>query len=243
MTEYVPGDTHNQHQTAFTSKDFFFGQLGLGPKPTNFSDFTNPEESFLRSLKSNKSIPSLSFGYTAGAPYRLKKALGSLSLGGYDSSLFVPNSEKFSFSPDDSRSLTVGIESITASNTLKTQNETSLLSERIISLIDSSVPDIWLPEAACAKFEAAFGLRFDVNTRRYLVNNTIHAELISRNPTVTFKLSNLVAGKGIDIVLPYQAFDLLASFPIYTNTTRMFPLRRAANDTQYTLGRAFLQEA
>jgi hypothetical protein len=27
------------------------------------------------------------------------------------------------------------------------------------------------------------------------------------------------------------------------NTTSYFPLKRAANDTQYTLGRAFLQEA
>jgi hypothetical protein len=28
-----------------------------------------------------------------------------------------------------------------------------------------------------------------------------------------------------------------------SNQTRYFPLQRAANDTQYTLGRTFLQEA
>lgn len=38
-------------------------------------------------------------------------------------------------------------------------------------------------------------------------------------------------------------FDLEASYPIYPNATSYFPIRRAANDSQYTLGRAFLQEA
>ena len=231
---------------AITSNDFSFGQLGLGPKPTNFSDFNNPSESFLRTLRNKSLIPSLSFGYTAGAPYRLKGSLGSLTLGGYDSSLFEPNGMEFSFSPDDSKSLTVGIQSISTTNTLSTNNETSLLPSSILSLIDSSVPDIWLPEAACSLFEEAFGLRFDQNTHRYLVNSSIHAGLLSRNPVITFSLANNVAGKGIQnsvrISLPYQAFDLQASSPIYPNTTRIFPLRRAANDTQYTLGRAFLQE-
>ncbi|KAF1345448.1 hypothetical protein BDV97DRAFT_372648 [Delphinella strobiligena] len=36
---------------------------------------------------------------------------------------------------------------------------------------------------------------------------------------------------------------LNASYPIYANATRYFTIRRATNDTQYTLGRAFLQEA
>jgi hypothetical protein len=46
-----------------------------------------------------------------------------------------------------------------------------------------------------------------------------------------------------NIVLPYTAFDLEAKHPIYPNSTRYFPLRRAANSSQYRLGRVFLQEA
>ena len=63
------------------------------------------------------------------------------------------------------------------------------------------------------------------------------------NPNITFSSSN-TAGENLDIVLPCAAFDLTASFPVANNTTtNYFPLRRAANDTQYALGRVFLQEA
>jgi hypothetical protein len=52
------------------TKDFFLGVLGLGPKPSNFSNFEHPQASFMQSLQDQKKIPSRSFGYTAGAPYR-----------------------------------------------------------------------------------------------------------------------------------------------------------------------------
>lgn len=47
----------------------------------------------------------------------------------------------------------------------------------------------------------------------------------------------------MDVNLPYGAFDLQANSPFYSNATNYFPLRRAANSTQYTLGRTYLQEA
>jgi hypothetical protein len=107
-------------------------------------------------------IPSISYGYTAGAPYRLKKVLGSLTLGGYDASRFTPNNLTFPFSTDDSRVLTVGIQTIMASNTL--HGVMSLLPVGILALIDSTVPEIWLPKSACTIFEQAFGLQFDPHT-------------------------------------------------------------------------------
>jgi hypothetical protein len=64
------------------------------------------------------------------------------------------------------------------------------------------------------------------------------------NPVLTFMLGNTVdGGQTVSIDLPYNAFDLQADYPIYPNATNYFPLRRASNDTQYTLGRVFLQEA
>jgi hypothetical protein len=57
------------------------------------------------------------------------------------------------------------------------------------------------------------------------------------NPTITFKLGDTIdGGDTVDITLPYNAFDLQADYPLYTNRTNYFPLRRADNDTQYTLG-------
>ena len=44
--------------------------------------------------------------------------------------------------------------------------------------------------------------------------------------------------------MPYAAFDLEVSYPIYRNGTKnYFPIRRATNMSKYALGRAFLQEA
>ncbi|KAL2071088.1 hypothetical protein VTL71DRAFT_12323 [Oculimacula yallundae] len=120
----------------------------------------------------------------------------------------------------------------------------SLLPSGILTLIDSTVPEIWLPLSACSVFETTFGLQYDPRTDRYLVNETIHNNLTTMNPPLSFKLGNLAeGGQSINIVLPYKAFDLQASWLIYDNITKYFPLRRALNESQYTLGRRVLQEA
>ncbi|KAI6710418.1 hypothetical protein JHW43_007065 [Diplocarpon mali] len=224
------------------TKDFILGEFGIGPKPTNFTSFQDPQPSFMWSLRNQSMIPSISWGYTAGARYQLKNVAGSLTLGGYDASRFVPNGVTFAFNQDDSRPLTIGVQAIQAKDTFL--GTVSLLPSGILSLIDSTVPEIWLPATACTVFESAFGLQYDAHTDRYLVNTSTHASLTSLNPVLSFKLGNLAeGGETVVISLPYKAFDLQVSWPIYANSTNYFPLRRAANDSQYTLGRTFLQEA
>jgi hypothetical protein len=53
------------------TKDYFLGHFGLDQKPTNFSNMNDPQPSFLRALRNDKKIPSMSYGYTAGAYYRM----------------------------------------------------------------------------------------------------------------------------------------------------------------------------
>lgn len=78
----------------------------------------------------------------------------------------------------------------------------------------------------------------------YFVNDTLHQSLTERNVNFTFQIGNsLTGGPTVNIVLPYASFDLLASYPMVLNATRYFPLQIATNETQYTLGRTFLQEA
>lgn len=175
----------------------------------------------------------------------LKKVLGSLVLGGFEQSRLTPSNTTFSFSSDDSRTLTVGVQSIIGSSTLLGTASFTATSGGHLSLIDSTVPEIWLPRAVCDAFRDAFGLTYDPTTDLYIVNNTMHSRLKALNPTVTFRLGNTAYdnGNGTNIALPYAAFDLQASWPIYPNATNYFPIRRAANDSQYTLGRTFLQEA
>ncbi len=52
------------------TEDFFLGQFGLGPKPINLSTFEHPISSYMQNLADQNLIPSLSFGFTAGAKYR-----------------------------------------------------------------------------------------------------------------------------------------------------------------------------
>lgn len=218
--------------------DFWVGMLGLNPRPTNFSDFNHPQPSYLSLLYENQKIPSLSYSYTAGAEYRFNKVLGSLTLGGYDTSLYLQNAVTFPFFSDQSRDLTVGLKAITSGD------GQAMLPNGILTLIDSTVSQIWLPIEACKIFESVFGLVYDTKTELYLVNDTQHTALQKQNTSLTFTIAPTLQGTdGLNITFPYSAFDLEVSYPLVNNTQRYFPLRRADNDTQYTLGRAFLQEA
>lgn len=146
-------------------------------------------------------------------------------------------------SPDVSRDLVVGVQSITTTDSSGAQ--TSLLpSGGIFAFVDSTLPYIWLPVDACQAFEKAFGLTWNQTNEMYLVNSTLHSALLARNANVTFTIGvGKSGGETVDIILPYASFDLTATPPLVKNTTSYFPLKRAANDTQYTIGRAFLQEA
>ncbi len=171
----------------------------------------------------------------------LKGVFGSLTLGGYDASRFVPNNVSFSLAPDDSRDIVVGLQSITAKDA--NGSTTSLLPSPILTFIDSTIPYIYLPLEACQLFENAFGLVWNTTLQQYLVNDTLHESLLARNPTFTFQIGDTTnGGPTVDIVLPYASFDLIGEYPLVYNTTRYFPIQ-PGNETQYTLGRTFLQEA
>ena len=49
---------------------YYLGMFGVNPKATNFTDIDGEQKSYLASLSDQNLIPSLSFGYTAGAQYR-----------------------------------------------------------------------------------------------------------------------------------------------------------------------------
>ena len=61
-----------EHQiiAGMATTDFYLGLFGITPRASNFSDYNNPQPATLSSLKEKGFIPSLSWGYTAGAEYR-----------------------------------------------------------------------------------------------------------------------------------------------------------------------------
>ena len=229
----------HQLVAGIATKDFYLGSLGLSPIPSNFSTFNEPRPSMLQTLRDQSYIPSSSWAYTAGAFYQDPKVFGSLTLGGYDTSRFISNNVTFAFGADSSRDLLVGIQLISSDTT-----DSPLLSHGIYAFIDSLVPHIWLPIDVCTAFEQAFNLTWDNTTELYLLTKDQHQNLMKQNANLTFKVGpSATSGSFVEIVMPYGALDLIVSSPIVDNATRYFPIRRAQNNTQYTLGRAFLQQA
>lgn len=165
----------------------------------------------------------------------MNSVAGSLTLGGYDTSKFVPSN--LSFPIGGLEFLDVQIASIT------TDKGVSLLPSPIKAPLDSTVPFIYLPISVCSLFESTFGLTWNDTSQLYLVNDTQHTALQAMNPSITFKVGPTNSSDTVDITLPYSAFDLTASRPLVSNASGYFPLRRAANATQYLLGRTFFQEA
>jgi hypothetical protein len=174
----------------------------------------------------------------------------------------VPNSASFTLGPNaqpivainsikaSSNTLSGSSEGLNwATNPLVLQNE----SEAELHTIDSSTPFLWLPEYVCEEFAQALNLTYDDDLELYVYpdNGTTLDNIRNQNITFTFSIADTAgSSNSVDINLPFAAFDLQLSYPYpgleanATSTpTNYFPLRIAANYTQYTIGRSFLQEA
>lgn len=229
----------NQVVGGIADKSIYEGTLPLSPRPVNFTDLNNPHPTVLQTLVNQSLIPSTSWSYTAGSYNRVPKVFGSLTLGGKDTSRYVPNDVSIPFGPDISRDLLCAVQSVTTNI-----SSSPLMSTANFWFIDSLVASMWFPEDVCTAFEEAFGIEWDDEYSIYLINDTQHSTLLEQQTAVTMRIgANTTTTETVDIVLPYESLALNASWPVYPNATRYFPLKRAVNDSQYTLGRAFLQNA
>ena len=181
----------------------------------------------------------------------------SLTLGGYDSSRFVAHDISFTLNP--SQQPQAYVNSISVVSTAASTNwatPVSLLNagDSVSAIIDSSTPFLWLPQSVCDSFAENLGLSYNESLQLYTFdeNPSQRDTLQKASLNFTFGLSNLASSTDIvNITLPYEAFDLEATFPFLNYTTYgasnstkyYFPLKVATNEAQYTIGRAFLQEA
>lgn len=236
-----------KHHTVFSYavKDPFLGQLGLSHWPINIGNFNDQYQSLLDSFRTQGTIISSSWSYTAGAHYRIDNAFASLTLGGRDTLKFDGGHvAEFQLGSDSSRDLLVTLSGIDVSDV---KSSVSAPTFPITVLIDSTVTSIYLPDSVCSYFETVFGLTWDNATSLYLLNSTQHDALVARNASITFSLESTTT--SVNITLPYAAFDLTASYPLLGTqanaslTSHYFPLQRGRNESEYTLGRTFLQEA
>ena len=125
------------------------GLFGLSNYSTHVNSAIDADLTVLQALKQDNIIPARYYGYTAGASYATGlPQYGSLTLGGYDEVRFdVSHHLEFPLGGDSTRDLAVAIRGITIGvGSGSTHVE---LEENTFANIDSLVPEIWLPQAAC----------------------------------------------------------------------------------------------
>jgi hypothetical protein len=234
----------NQVIAGIATPQFYLGSLGLDIRPFNFSNLQHPIPSLLGTLVERRMLPSASWAYTAGSFNHAPATYGSLTLGGYDRSRFVPNDVFFPFGTDIAVGLVLSLQRISTNIT----NTTTLLDTPIFPLINTVMSHLWLPEVVCEAFATAYGLSYDSSLNIYFVNDSIHTDLLNVNPVVSFTLATSKqpdTNETVQIQVPYSSLALRLEYPYVpaNHHRRYFPIRRAASDAQYTLGRAFLQDA
>ncbi|CAK4006047.1 Hypothetical predicted protein [Lecanosticta acicola] len=227
----------------------YVGLLGLLPYASEFQDVAGTFNSSLGDLSATRAIKSAFYAYNAGAYYRT--AWSSLVLGGYDAKRGDPRSGlEVPMGQQTDRDLLIYVNDISLSTNGAITHVTNTASQPW--MIDSTIPEIWLPLSACQVFEDAFGLVYNFTSQMYFIDTALHDTLLQRNASVTFTLSGDAAGTNkTSIFFPFAAFNQTAAWPIiggpnssYTSATRQyFPLKRAADNSQFFLGRTFLQEA
>lgn len=219
----------------------FLGQLGLQSQNATIKNFTDNHQSILGYLNSTGDVPSASFGYTAGS--KGQNMQGSLTFGGYDADRLVPDqiiNERIS-SSSDGRDLQIVVADIQVGST-----QISGLPANAAFLIDSMVPDIWLPADVCDQIASAYGLTYN-STYEIYTNGTQGGNDLS-SPLI-FTLQALGdASATTKITIPYIDLAHQLQYPEASITNGSvsipyFPIRRANTSDQYYLGRTFLQDA
>ncbi len=167
----------------------------------------------------------------------------NLILGGYDAARVGGQSTSISMPGEGNHTLNVGVQSILV-NQGSNSDVFSLTNTGFTAQIDSTLPYLWLPDSICDGFEELFQLEYDNETRLFTIPDSAHARNMEANASITFNIGRSPSSDGdsISISLPYAAFDLEASFPIYETPTRYFPIKRSPTNS-FVLGRTFLQEA
>ncbi|KAF2763797.1 acid protease, partial [Teratosphaeria nubilosa] len=237
---------------AYEAQFPWLGLLGISGRPSHLKGVNTAENSPLLTLVSNGSVKSNFWAYTAGAQYNNPSVDGSLTFGGYDANrgtvdassgaLVVPMN-----SQDTSRELQLAIQSITVSG-----SPGQIAGLPLTVVLDSTVPEIWLPNAIAESIADVLGLVWNDTYSVYFINSTQDNALSSSHPSVGFLLAANVSVSGqTTITLPYAALSRTAHYPLYgiaSNTTSLkyLGIKRTGNDTAHSqcyLGRTFFQEA
>ncbi|KAL8298626.1 hypothetical protein RB597_006622 [Gaeumannomyces tritici] len=264
----ITNDANGALIASIESMDYYQGFLGLGVTQGKFNNkVVNP---FISQLaETYGTIPSHSYGYTAGFFHAEPSCPGSLILGGYDPLRFVSHKTEFRLHPDTRlprarlRGITVQAADGTSTPSAWNGSSSSLvtMSDSLMVIIDTSLPYLTLPQMVCDRFASALDLVYNdtLGVYTYRTIDQYNSFLKAKPFSFTFSLSGwdntddfgkpLETRGVVNVTLSSAAFAQLLRFPyrkrmaITDPSIPYFPLRRAKNVNEIVLGRVFMQEA
>ena len=192
----------------------------------------------------------------------------SLTLGGYDANRFDPHDVHFSLNSTTRqpqvlvRAITASVSDVEQAPTEWPSRSIPLLSfnESLTAMIDSSTPYLWLPSQVCDRFASALNLTWNDTLKLYLFSDNDNLDNYRSSPdlsfTFTFSSADNTNNFGsptnmsgiVNITVSADAFIQSLQYPFMNISygapaVPYFPLKRAENGGQLTIGRSFLQEA
>jgi hypothetical protein len=252
--------------------NYYNGFIGVGAIPGDFPSVSFPPL-INQLVETTGSIPSHSYGYTAGASYvgtnaGVSGTPASLTLGGYDVNRFEPHEVTFSIDKDIRlpqarlRGIVATVPSADKAPAAWGATSRTLVSmnDSLVATIDSSTPYLWLPGVICDRFAEALGLAWNETFGLYLFkNNEQYLEFQKRDSlSFTFALSSYQnlddfgqpfnTPGVVNITVSSAAFALTVQFPFGPMKFKdpavpYFPLMKATGNHAIVIGRAFMQEA
>ncbi|KAK4450043.1 aspartic peptidase domain-containing protein [Podospora aff. communis PSN243] len=224
---------------AINETDYYQGFIGVGVNHGRFkNNLTLP---FISQMaQAYGTIPSHSYGYTAGAYYRpagsssARGTPASLVFGGFDKTRFEPHDTTFALDPTH-RAPRVRLRGITADvtssdkvingNWTSTSQSLVAMNDSITAMIDTSTPYLWLPTEVCDRFAAALNLtwREDLGVYLYSDVNLYNRFREEQSLSFTFTVSSFDNSDDygrpfdmpgvINITLPSAAFAQVLRYP------------------------------
>ncbi|QDS77617.1 hypothetical protein FKW77_002389 [Venturia effusa] len=218
--------------------------LGVGTHKGTVKGADTVDSTVLTMAKSG-TIPSASWGYTAGASYD-ELRIASLVLGGYDQARTKGQSATFALSAGGLASSELKVSVASFQISYRNSSGQAAVPSLFDAIIDSTLPYLFLPTATCDWLATLLHLEYDRYTNLYTIDrdtlasnrDNIHLFSMTIGPTSSANTSSTVT-----IDFPYDAFNVNATwYWNYNGTQAIFPIQRAPSETA-VLGRPFFQEA
>ncbi|KAH6646283.1 aspartic peptidase domain-containing protein [Truncatella angustata] len=235
------------------------GCLGIGaPDTVNQSFSTGGGPAINASLipgylSSQKKIASNSFGMHIGSAN--PKMAGSLYYGGYDQNRIVGEILTMGGTGDIGNELTLNDISISVIDGSSPwdfgTSQTGLLAEGNSSIsgglktrIDGCSPYLTLPTSTCKAIAAHLPVTLNEDLGLYIWNtdDAKYTQIVNSASALNFTFSGTSNTDQVTIAVPFRHLNLTLEAPLVSSKTQYFPCYSGPSK-QYTLGRAFLQDA